>query len=93
MVVDFVNGTYFRSEGDDLTLVGLADPAEADALVESNRYREQVDSTRDALPPLCGGRACILARHQSFRIRSLLVMASQVCLDTVDALLLFFCCS
>lgn len=43
VVVDFVNASYFRSEGDDLTLAGLVDPAEADAVVDPDRYGEHVD--------------------------------------------------
>ncbi len=43
VVADFVHATYFRSEGDDLTLVGLVDPAEADAVVDPDRYDERLD--------------------------------------------------
>ena len=43
VVLDFLHATYFRPEGDDLTLAGLVDPAEADAVVDPDRYNEGVD--------------------------------------------------
>ncbi len=43
VVLDFIHATYFRSEGDDLTLAGLVDPAEADAVVDPDAYDEGVD--------------------------------------------------
>ncbi|MCP3958779.1 MAG: FAD-binding oxidoreductase [bacterium] len=43
VVLDFIHASYFRSEGDDLTLAGLVDPAEADAVVDPDRYNEGVD--------------------------------------------------
>ena len=44
VIVDFIHATYFRSETGGLTLVGLVDPAEADALVDPDRYDESVDT-------------------------------------------------
>lgn len=44
VVVDFINATYFRSETGDLTLVGLVDPAEANAIVNPDKYDESVDT-------------------------------------------------
>ncbi len=44
VVVDFIQATYFRSETGGLTLVGLVDPAEADAIVNPDRYAEGVDT-------------------------------------------------
>lgn len=44
VVVDFINATYFRSETGNLTLVGLVDPAEANAIVNPDRYNEGVDT-------------------------------------------------
>ncbi len=43
VVADFINATYFRSETGGLTLVGLIDPAEADAIVDPDRYKEYMD--------------------------------------------------
>jgi sarcosine oxidase subunit beta len=43
VVADFINGTYFRSETGGLTLVGLIDPAEADAIVNPDDYQEYMD--------------------------------------------------
>ncbi|NIM19895.1 MAG: FAD-dependent oxidoreductase [Candidatus Latescibacteria bacterium] len=43
VVADFVNATYFRSETGDLTLAGLVDPSEADAVVDPDNYIERVD--------------------------------------------------
>ena len=43
VIADFINATYFRSETGNLTLVGLIDPAEADAIVDPDRYFEGVD--------------------------------------------------
>ena len=43
MVADFINATYFRSETGGLTLVGLIDPAEADAVVNPDGYQEYLD--------------------------------------------------
>ncbi|NCF67137.1 MAG: FAD-dependent oxidoreductase [Chloroflexi bacterium] len=40
---DFINATYFRSETGNLTLVGLIDPSEAEAIVNPNDYIEGVD--------------------------------------------------
>lgn len=44
VVVDFINATYFRSETGNLTLVGLVDPEEANAIVDPDRYNEGVDT-------------------------------------------------
>lgn len=44
VIVDFINATYFRSETGNLTLVGLVDPAEANAVVDPDRYQEGVDT-------------------------------------------------
>ncbi len=43
VVLDFIHATYFRSEGDDLTLAGLVDPAEAGAVVDPDAYDDGVD--------------------------------------------------
>lgn len=43
VVADFTRATYFRSETGGLTLVGLIDPAEADAVVNPDRYNENTD--------------------------------------------------
>lgn len=43
VVADFVNATYFRSETGGITLVGLIDPAEADAIVDPDRFKEYMD--------------------------------------------------
>ncbi len=43
VVADFINATYFRSETGGLTLVGLIDPAEADAIVDPDKYKEYMD--------------------------------------------------
>ncbi len=44
VVVDFVNATYFRSETGTLTLAGLIDPAEANAVVDPDNFNEKLDS-------------------------------------------------
>jgi sarcosine oxidase subunit beta len=44
VVVDFIHATYFRSETGGLTLVGLVDPAEANAVVDPDHYKEGVDT-------------------------------------------------
>jgi sarcosine oxidase subunit beta len=43
VVADFVNATYFRSETGQLTLVGLIDPGEAEAIVDPDNFREGLD--------------------------------------------------
>lgn len=43
VVADFTRATYFRSETGGLTLVGLIDPAEADAVVDPDRFNENTD--------------------------------------------------
>ncbi len=44
VIVDFIHASYFRSETGGLTLVGLVDPAEANAIVDPDRYDESVDT-------------------------------------------------
>lgn len=44
VVVDFIHASYFRSETGGLTLAGLVDPAEANALVNPDHYNEQIGS-------------------------------------------------
>lgn len=44
VVLDFVHATYFRSETGNLSLVGLIDPAEADAVVNPDDYSDRIDS-------------------------------------------------
>lgn len=43
VVADFVNAVYWRPETGDLTLVGLIDPEEANAVVDPDAYNERVD--------------------------------------------------
>jgi sarcosine oxidase subunit beta len=43
VIADFTNGVYWREETGALTLVGLIDPAEADAVVEPDGYNERID--------------------------------------------------
>jgi sarcosine oxidase subunit beta len=43
VVADFINATYFRSETGGLTLVGLIDPAEAEAIVDPQAYPKGLD--------------------------------------------------
>ncbi|MBC8345429.1 MAG: FAD-binding oxidoreductase [Candidatus Marinimicrobia bacterium] len=43
VVTDFINETYFRSEGKELTLAGLIDPAEANAIVDPDQFNESID--------------------------------------------------
>jgi sarcosine oxidase, subunit beta len=40
VVVDFVHASYLRSETGNLTLAGLVDPAEANAIVDPDHYAE-----------------------------------------------------
>lgn len=44
VVADFVEGVYWRDETGALTLVGLIDPGEADAIVDPDHYREALDA-------------------------------------------------
>jgi len=44
VVGDFINAIYFRPETGNLTLVGLIDPAEANAIVPPDRYDERMDA-------------------------------------------------
>src|SRR3990172_1087607 len=43
VVADFKHAVYWRPETGGLTLVGLIDPSEKDAIVNPDRYRETVD--------------------------------------------------
>ncbi|HEX6387331.1 MAG TPA: FAD-dependent oxidoreductase [Anaerolineae bacterium] len=43
VVADFIHAAYFRSETGNLTLAGLIDPAEANAVVDPDNYRYGVD--------------------------------------------------
>lgn len=43
VVGDFVNAIYFRPETGNLTLAGLIDPAEADAVVDPDNYSENTN--------------------------------------------------
>ena len=43
VVADFKHAVYWRPETGGLTLVGLIDPSEQDAIVDPDRYREAVD--------------------------------------------------
>jgi glycine/D-amino acid oxidase-like deaminating enzyme len=44
VVLDFLHATYFRSETGGLTLVGLIDPAEGEAVVDPDDFQESVDA-------------------------------------------------
>ncbi|NJO00185.1 MAG: FAD-binding oxidoreductase [Anaerolineales bacterium] len=44
IIADFIHATYFRSETGQLTLVGLIDPGEADAVVNPDNYNENLDT-------------------------------------------------
>lgn len=50
VIADFANGVYWRDETGALTLVGLIDPSEADAVVDPDSYDERtsVDFMADA---------------------------------------------
>ncbi|HEX9728053.1 MAG TPA: FAD-dependent oxidoreductase [Gemmatimonadales bacterium] len=48
VVLDFVHGTYIRPETGNLTLAGLIDPAEANAVVDPDDYPEHSDAEFDA---------------------------------------------
>jgi glycine/D-amino acid oxidase-like deaminating enzyme len=43
VIADFIHAAYFRPETGQLTLAGLVDPAESNAIVNPDCYREQVD--------------------------------------------------
>ncbi len=45
VVADFINATYFRSETGQLTLVGLIDPGEAEAIVDPDHFVEGLDDS------------------------------------------------
>ena len=44
VVGDFRNAFYFRPETGNLTLVGLIDPEEANAVVDPDNFRERIDA-------------------------------------------------
>lgn len=44
VVADFLNAIYFRPETGALTLVGLIDPGEANAIVDPDAFDEQMDA-------------------------------------------------
>ena len=44
VVADFIQATYFREETGGLTLAGLIDPEEANAVVDPDNYKQHVDS-------------------------------------------------
>ncbi len=43
VVVDFLNASYFRSDSGNLTLVGLVDPSEANAIVDPDNYNKGLE--------------------------------------------------
>lgn len=43
VVADFINATYFRPETGGLTLVGLIDPSEANAVVNPDKFKRYLD--------------------------------------------------
>ena len=43
VIADFIHATYFRSETGGLTLVGLIDPSEENAVVDPDHYQEYLD--------------------------------------------------
>jgi sarcosine oxidase subunit beta len=43
VVVDFIHATYFRAETGNLTLMGIVDPSEAEAVVDPDDYEEGMD--------------------------------------------------
>lgn len=43
VVVDFIHATYFRPETGGLTLMGIVDPAEADAVVDPDHFEQRLD--------------------------------------------------
>ncbi len=43
VVADFIHATYFRDETGSQTLIGLIDPAEAEAVIDPDSFVEQVD--------------------------------------------------
>ena len=44
VVADFTQASYFRPETGQLTLAGLIDPAEAEAVVDPDNFKQQVDA-------------------------------------------------
>jgi sarcosine oxidase subunit beta len=44
VIADFIHAAYFRSETGHLTLAGLVDPSEANAIVDPDNYKEGVDN-------------------------------------------------
>jgi len=43
VVVDFIHATYFRPETGGLTLMGIVDPAEANAVVDPDHFEQRLD--------------------------------------------------
>ena len=43
VIIDFIQAAYFRAETGGQTLAGLVDPAEANAIVDPDRFNENVD--------------------------------------------------
>jgi sarcosine oxidase, subunit beta len=43
LTADCINATYFRAETGRLTLIGLIDPGEVNAIVDPDHYKEGVD--------------------------------------------------
>jgi sarcosine oxidase subunit beta len=43
VVADFIHATYFRSETGNLTLMGVIDPSEAEAVVDPENFRQYMD--------------------------------------------------
>lgn len=43
VIVDFINGIYLRSEIGSITLAGVIDPSEADAVVDPDAFAEYMD--------------------------------------------------
>jgi len=43
VIADFINATYFRPETGGLTLVGLIDPGEAEAIVDPDNFKQYMD--------------------------------------------------
>ncbi len=43
VVVDFIHASYFRADAGNITIAGLVDPAEADAVVDPDDYDKHTD--------------------------------------------------
>jgi len=48
VVMDFLQGAYFRAETGNLTIAGSIDPAEANAVVDPDDFAEHVDAEFEA---------------------------------------------